>query len=84
MRHMFLSGFSSCLESMIVYKKALGFSEKTYIPRAKSFDRYCSKNWSESSVLSKAVALGWLECLPNESPSAFHNRACFIRCFGHY
>jgi len=84
MSNMFLSDFSSCLESMIVYKKALGFSETTYIPRAKNFDRYCSQNFPESSVLSKAIVLGWLKRRPNESPSTFHNRAGFLRCFGHY
>lgn len=84
MNVMFLSGFSSCLDSMITFKKSVGFSETTYVPRAKNFDRYCLQKYPKADILSKTIALDWLERRPNESTSSFHNRASFLRCFGRY
>ena len=39
MNDKFASGFAQDLESMIALKCALGYSENTYLEKAKSFDR---------------------------------------------
>ena len=84
MKDIFLSGLAHSMESMVVYKKALGYSGTTYIPRCKSLDRYCQKSFPTAQKLTKEIALGWLERRPDESPAALHGRAGFIRGFGKY
>ena len=42
MSYGFTSGFAKDLEDMIALKATFGFSEATYLDRAKDFDRHCS------------------------------------------
>lgn len=42
MSYGFTSGFAKDLEDMLALKATFGFSEATYLDRAKDFDRHCS------------------------------------------
>lgn len=72
------------MESMIAYKQALGYSEKTYLPHCKNLDRYYQKHFPEDDRLTKGIVLKWMERRPAESPAALHGRAGFIRGLGKY
>lgn len=84
MKHPFLSRMASHMESMIAYKQALGYSEKTYLPHCKNLDRYYQKYFPEDARLSKEIVLKWMERRPGEAPATLHGRAGFIRGFGKY
>lgn len=84
MSYTFQSGLAQELQSMIDYKVSLGYSETSYLARSASLDRYCMKYFPEITQLTQDVAIGWLERHPNESPSAFHGRASYIRGLGKY
>ena len=53
MNDKFASGFAQDLESMIALKCALGYSENTYLERAKSFDRHCFEVYPGQQELMK-------------------------------
>lgn len=84
MKDMFLSRLAFQMETMIAYKKALGYSENTYRPHCKNLDRYCMNHFPQEDRLTKEVVLGWMERRPGEAPATLHGRAGFIRGFGRY
>ena len=55
MNDKFASGFAQDLESMIALKRALGYSENTYLERAKSFDRHCFEVYPGQQELTQAI-----------------------------
>ena len=68
MNDKFASGFAQDLESMIALKCALGYSENTYLERAKSFDRHCFEVYPGQQELTQAIVLSWLKPKPGKSP----------------
>ena len=61
MKDTFVSGFAPDLENMIALKRALGYSENTYLERAKSFDRHCFEVYPGQQELTQAIVLNWLK-----------------------
>ena len=55
MNDKFASGFAQDLESMIALKRALGYSENTYLERAKSFDRHCFEVYHRNGLSYKKI-----------------------------
>lgn len=84
MNRSFLSKFSVPLNAMIEYKKTIGYSENTYLPYCKNFDKYCFKNYPDDEELTKEIALDWISAGNSESGSITKSRAGFIRGFGMY
>lgn len=80
----FTSMFANDLNHLIDLKISLGYSENTYLGRARQFDRYCSTKYAETGDLTEGVVLNWLKPDPGESDSVIHSRAAFIRGFGTY
>ena len=84
MNTIFSSNFSSSLKSMIEYKKTIGYSENTYLPYCKNFDRYCFKNYPKDEYLTKDIVLDWISASECKSGRIIQARAGFIRGFGKY
>ena len=84
MKDTFVSGFAPDLESMIALKRALGYSENTYLERAKSFDRHCFEVYPGQQELTQAIVLSWLKPEPRKSPQTIHGKAAFVRALGKY
>ena len=84
MNDKFASGFAQDLESMIALKRALGYSENTYLERAKSFDRLCFEVYPGQQELTQAIVLSWLKPEPGKSPQTIHGKAAFVRALGKY
>lgn len=84
MNDKFASGFAQDLESMIALKRALGYSENTYLERAKSFDRHCFEVYPGQQELTQAIVLSWLKPEPRKSPQTIHGKAAFVRALGKY
>lgn len=84
MNTIFSSNFSSSLKSMIEYKKTIGYSENTYLPYCKNFDRYCLKNYPKDEYLTKDIVLDWISASECKSDCIIQARAGFIRGFGKY
>ena len=82
MNDKFASGFAQDLESMIALKRALGYSENTYLERAKSFDRLCFEVYPGQQELTQAIVLSWLKPEPGKSPQTIHGKAAFVRGVG--
>ena len=57
MNDKFASGFAQDLESMIALKCALGYSENTYLEKAKSFDRRCFEVYPGQQELTHCAEL---------------------------
>jgi len=76
----FVSNFGENLDKMINLKMALGYSENTYIHRARQFDSFCKNDHPSETVLSKSLVLSWLKSAP-EGSGAIHYRAAFVRTF---
>ena len=84
MNDKFASGFAQDLESMVALKRALGYSENTYLERAKSFDRHCFEVYPGQQELTQAIVLSWLKPEPGKSPQTIHGKAAFVRALGKY
>lgn len=80
----FTSTFADDLDNLIDLKVSLGYSESTYLGRARQFDRYCSIKYEGTRELTEGVVLNWLKPGPGESNSVIHGRAAFMRGFGAY
>ena len=72
MKDTFVSGFAPDLENMIALKRALGYSENTYLERAKSFDRHCFEVYPGQQELTQTIVLSWLKPEPGKSPQTIH------------
>lgn len=84
MNDKFASGFAQDLKSMIALKCALGYSENTYLEKAKSFDRRCFEVYPGQQELTQAIVLNWLKPEPGKSPQTIHGKAAFVRALGKY
>ena len=80
----FTSMFADDLDNLISLKVSLGYSEGTYLGRARQFDRYCSMKYEKAGELTEGIVLNWLKPEPGEPRSVIHGRAAFIRGFGTY
>ena len=77
------SGLAGDMRSMIQFKVAMGYSEKTYISHCKTLDRFCNDNYPEAIELTEDIALGWLQANPGKV-NILHQRASFIRTLSKY
>ena len=57
----FTSIFADDLDNLIDLKVSLGYSESTYLGRARQFDRHCSMKGEETGELTEGTVLGWLK-----------------------
>lgn len=67
MSRVFASGFAEDLDGMIRLKVSLGYSERTYLDRASSFDRYCGREHPGCGSLTQGVVLGWMKSANKKS-----------------
>lgn len=56
----FTSIFADDLDNLISLKVSLGYSESTYLGRARQFDRYCSMKYEKADELTEGIVLNWL------------------------
>lgn len=80
----FHSRFSGDLNDMIDLKVSLGFSEKTYLGRAKQFDRFCAGSYPGCNRLMEPVIINWVKEIPDNDGGEIHRRLSFARMFGQY
>ena len=80
----FISGFAKDLEDMISLKVSLGFSERTYLERAKDFDIYCEENYPYIDRLTEPVIIDWLKSGMSLSTRNLHYKVSFAKTFGLY
>ena len=84
MNQVFQSAFAEDLAHMIDLKVSLGFSEQTYLTRAKQFDTFCFQHFPEVSELTEAIAFTWLKAGYEQMSKIIHTRVSFLRTFGKY
>jgi len=77
------SGLADDMRSMIQFKVAMGYSEKTYTHHCKTLDRFCNDNYPDTTELTEDIALGWLQVHQGEV-KVLHHRASFIRTLSKY
>lgn len=80
----FQSPLSSYMDDYLAYRKALGYSEKTYMPFLCNLDRFLCAMPLAEAILSRDAVMRWLERHPNESRYSQNNRAGQIRGFAQY
>lgn len=78
------SSFASDLENLIELKKATGYSERTYLPRARAFDEFCAVNCPDADLVTETLAVQWIKHAYESRPSSVHERISFLRIFGKY
>lgn len=81
---LFSSSFAEDLNGLIEWKKATGYAESTYLPKAKTFDAFCMKNYPDESVVTEPLAVQWIKYSLENQASSVHERISFLRTFGRY
>lgn len=84
MNRKFDSKFADDLDNMINFKVSLGFSENTYLSRAKQLDRFCSNNYPDCDHLTEPLVINWLKEIPDNDSGEIHSRLSFARMFAQY
>ena len=84
MSYGFTSGFAKDLEDMIALKATFGFSEATYLDRAKDFDRHCSSGHPDADRVTEPIVISWLKAGMSKADGTVHRKAAFARAFGRY
>lgn len=74
MKYGFASGFAKDLEDMITLKTSFGFSEATYLDRARDFDRYCATEYPDADRLTEPITVSWLKCEWHNKNTHFYRR----------
>lgn len=78
------SSFAVDLNNLIELKKATGYSENTYLSRARDFDEFCEANYPDAGVITEPLAVQWIKNTYEHQRSALHERIAFLRIFGKY
>lgn len=78
------SSFASDLENLIELKKATGYSESTYLPRARAFDEFCAVNYPDADLVTETLTVQWIKHAYEYQPSSVHEKISFLRTFGKY
>ena len=81
MKYQFCSGFAHRIGDMLKQRSVLGFTIDDYQNKLANFDRFCAKNFSDESILTKEIAFSWCD---NAHGNGGANRACVIRSLGRY
>lgn len=84
MNRNFVSNFGTHLDNMIDLKISMGFTESTYLDRARSFDLFCEQKHPDCTRLTEALALEWIQAVMGKGIHAVHNRLSFLRGFAIY
>ena len=84
MSYGFTSGFAKDLEDMIALKMSFGFSESTYLDRAKDFDRHCAMCHPDADTVTEPVVVSWLKPGMSKTDGTVHRKVAFARAFGRY
>lgn len=80
----FQNPLAAYMEEYLAYRKALGYSEKTYMPFLRNLDCFLCGLPLTETILTKNAVMEWLQRRPNESVSSQNNRAGQIRGFAQY
>jgi integrase len=80
----FESRLSQHLESMIRFKKALGYAESSYRRQLLDFDKYCLKHSPDEADLTQELVMGWCRKRDSETANSQNRRVAAIREFGRY
>lgn len=83
MNDKFASGFAQDLESMIALKCALGYSENTYLEKAKVLTAVALKYTRPAGAYPGHCA-ELAEARTGKSPQTIHGKAAFVRALGKY
>lgn len=75
MSYGFTSGFAKDLEDMIALKATFGFSEATYLDRAKDFDRHCSSGHPDADRVTEPIVISWLKAGMSKADGTVHRKA---------
>lgn len=84
MKYGFTSGFAKDLEDMIALKASFGFSEATYLDRARDFDRHCATEYPDADRLTEPIVVSWLKAGMSKKDGTVHRKVAFARMFGCY
>jgi len=83
-----ISPFKSCfakqMNDMLEFKEALGYARSSYYKFLLSFDRFCTRHFSEVTVLTKMLVMEWGRAKPGENANGLKRRLIAIREFGKY
>jgi len=80
----FISAFTSSLDDMIAYRKALGASGQSYEHSLMNFDRFCAANYPKSKNLTKEIVTKWIAEQLKTKNVNIAEKATAIRLFGKY
>jgi len=84
MRTIFESNCSTYMNGMMEYKKALGYSRRSYHYNLLGFDRFCIINFPCETLMSKVMIMQWACIRPTESVNGLKRRMITIRELGKY
>lgn len=84
MSYRFTSGFAKDLEDMIALKVSFGFSEATYLDRARDFDQHCAAEHPGADRLTEPITVSWLKAGMSRTDGTVHRKVAFARTLGRY
>jgi len=80
----FSSHFKPYIEGLIEQKNAIGYPYQTSCQILKAFDVFCQANYPDEIRLTKAIAMHWAECRPDEHVNYLLRRISPVRQLAHY
>lgn len=63
MKPSFHSGFTVDIRDMMEWRGVLGYTESCYTQELAAFDRYCQKNFPDTSILTWEISLSYLNAI---------------------
>ena len=63
MKPSFHSGFAVDIRDMMEWRGVLGYTESCYTQELAAFDRYCQKNFPDTSILTWEISLSYLNAI---------------------
>ncbi|MEX1030740.1 MAG: tyrosine-type recombinase/integrase [Paenibacillaceae bacterium] len=84
MSRLLKSCYGPMIDNFLEYKQSLGYSRSTYEGFLADFDKYCSLNYPNETVLTKEQALKWGIRRKTEQQSGYRRRLASLREFGKF
>ena len=79
----FSSAFAPKIETMLEYRTARGYKEKSYLPALTKFDKFCCSHFPNMDKLTNEVVHAWLDMEISEA-SSLAAPATVVRQLGKY
>lgn len=80
----FHSFLKDVMADFVAYKVSCGYSDTSFVPKLKLFDKYCMGYPADKPCLNREIVMGFLQLNPKEKLSNLRSKSKVIRALGKY